>query len=290
MEKLNFTTSKRDKIANILCEKGFSFQSVNKLLRNKDIRIDGVKIKENIAVERDSEITVFYDSSMLKMTEFDRVYEDDNIIIVNKPCGIEIEGENGLARRLSALPVHRLDRNTTGLVVLCKNRESEEAMLKAFAQRTIQKKYLAEVVGESGYKNYHFKAFLTKDASKSLVKISLTRVKNSVPIETIFNTLKSSPSSSLIEASLVTGKTHQIRASLSFLGHPIIGDGKYGRNEDNKKFKSKSQRLHSYYIKFENISPPLDYLNNKSFIRLPAFANVDNLPANVDNCGQNVDN
>lgn len=270
MEKITFKTDKKEKIASILSDRGFSYQNVNKLLRQKDVRVDDIKIKENIIVDKNCEITVFYDSSMLE-EKFDIIFEDNNVIILNKPTGIEIEGENGLAKKLSALAVHRLDRNTTGLVVFAKNKISADSLISAFAGGNVEKKYLAEVIGKTEYKNFLFKAYLVKDSSKSLVKIYTAPVQNSVEIRTIFNTIKSSATSSLVEATLLTGKTHQIRASLAFLGHPIIGDGKYGKNIDNKKFKAKFQRLHSYHIKFVSLKSPLAYLNHRCFECLPNF-------------------
>ena len=114
-------------------------------------------------------------------------------------------------------------------------------------------------------------AYLVKDSDKSLVKIFDKSVKNSVLIKTILKTLKSNPSSSIVECTLVTGKTHQIRAQLAHLGHPIIGDGKYGRNEDNKKFKKSRQQLHSYYLKLNGLEGKLSYLNGQEFINYPAF-------------------
>ena len=271
MEKMTFIVNKTDKIANILCEKGFSYKNVNKLLRQKDVRVDEIKIKENIVVTKGCQIAVFYDKTMLCEKELPIVFQDENICIVNKPSGIEIEGESSLAEKLNMLPVHRLDRNTTGLVIFAKNKLSQDALIKAFAEHKVKKKYIAEVVGKTDYKNFTFKAYLLKDSTNSIVKIYPQFVKGSQEIITIFNTLKSSATSSLVEAELVTGKTHQIRASLAYLGHPIIGDGKYGKNEDNKKFKETKQRLHSYYIKFNDLSSPLEYLSQKEFTCPPSF-------------------
>ena len=96
--------------------------------------------------------------------------------------------------------------------------------------------------------------------------------KGLIEIKTGFKTLKSTPTSSLVECDLLTGKTHQIRAHLAYLGHAIIGDGKYGKNEDNKKFKKKSQQLYCYYIKLNGLKSPLEYLNGREFKKLPSWA------------------
>lgn len=271
MEKLIFKTEKKDKILNILSSKGFSYAYASKLLRNKDVRVEDVKIKDNIIIESGCKITVFYSKEKMFENDIDVVFEDENIIIINKSAGIEIEGENSLTKKLNALAVHRLDRNTTGLVILTKNKISQEILLDAFKNHNVTKKYLAEVAGATSFKNHLMTAYLLKDASKSLVKVFDSPVKNSVQIKTIFNTLKSNPSSSIVECTLITGKTHQIRASLSYLGHPIIGDGKYGKNEINKKFKEKTQKLHCFFIEFNNLNGILKYLNKKSFSALPVW-------------------
>ena len=271
MEKLIFKATKKDKILNILTAQGFSYAYASKLLRNKDVRVEDIKIKENIVVENGDEITVFYEKNAMSFQTIEKVFEDDNILVVNKPAGIEVEGENGLCKMLNALAVHRLDRNTTGLIILAKNKSSQDELTNAIKNHSITKKYLAEVVGSTNFKNYLMKAYLEKDEKLSTVKIFNNPTKKSVEIKTIFNTIKSNPSSSIVECSLITGKTHQIRASLAYLNHAIIGDGKYGKNIDNKKFKEKSQKLHCFYLKFDGLKNSLTYLNGKELTVYPSW-------------------
>lgn len=271
MKKINFIVNKNDKIINILTSKGFSYNNANKILRNKDVKINEKRVKDNTDVYAGDEITIFYNEEMLLGKEIPFIYQDDNIAIVNKPSGIEIEGQDGLGKILNLIPVHRLDRNTTGLIIFAKNEMAERQITDAIKNHKITKKYLAQVVGSTYFKNYLMKAYLQKNSKESFVKIFNNKVKNSLEIQTIFNTIKSSPSSSIVECELITGRTHQIRATLSYLGHPIIGDGKYGKNEDNKKFKQNRQMLHCYYIKLNGFNKNLAYLNNMEFICNPSW-------------------
>lgn len=272
MNKLTFNNEKEDKIINILLKKDFSYNHICKLLRNRDIRVDGVKIANNIDIAKGSEVVVYYEN-LDNAKEIDRVYEDDNIVIINKPQGIEASGASGLAQKLGLIAIHRLDRNTTGLMILAKTEMAAAMLVSAIKSHKIEKIYIAEVVGSLKLKNQTLTAYHVKDSKNSFVKIYSSPIKGSKEIVTKFNTLKSSPSSSTIECALITGRTHQIRAHLSFLGHPIIGDGKYGKNEDNKKFGAKYQHLHCYKLIF-HLSGKLSYLNEKDFVSYPDFYKI----------------
>lgn len=269
MEKDIIKITKNTNVLDALTEYGFSYNYACKMLRNKDVRLFDEKIKENFPLSSGDELTIFFSADSLRQSaKFEIIYQDDFVIIADKDTGIESEE---LAKKLSAFAVHRLDRNTTGLNVFAKNKIAQDSLLDAFKNHKVEKIYLAEVVGKTEFKNFTHKAYLLKDAQKSLVKIFDKKVKGSVEISTIFNTISSNPSSSIVECKLISGKTHQIRASLAYLGHPIIGDGKYGKNEDNKKFKAKYQKLHSNKLSFTNLSSPLQYLNNKSFKSKPKW-------------------
>ena len=272
MEKITFTMDKDMRLVDALTSKGFPFGQANKLVKNKDVRVNGEKVSTNVKVFSGSEITAFYSGEVApNEQQIEAVFEDQNILVVNKPDGIEVEGTAGVAEKLGALAVHRLDRNTTGLLVLAKNPSAQQALLQAFKQKLVEKRYLAEVVGATNFHNQKLSAFLVKNAEESKVKIFSSPVKDSVKISNIFNTIKSSTGASVVEIELLTGKTHQIRAHLAFLGHPIIGDGKYGKNSDNKKFKKRRQQLHCYFVAFSKLPPPLEYLSGKSFTAYPDF-------------------
>lgn len=270
MEKMIFKSPKDGTIEDVLLERGFKHGRILKFLKNKDIRVNGERVTANISLQSGDEVVVYYLPEDLQTLEV--VFEDSNVFIINKPAGIEVEGEKSISEKTKYYAVHRLDRNTTGLLVLAKNKDAKACLDKAFKDRVITKKYLAEVVGLTQYKDFTFNAFLLKDAGTGTVKIFENKVKGSVSISTTFSTLKSGGNSSLIECCLHTGKTHQIRASLSYLGHAIIGDGKYGKNADNKAFNAKTQRLHAYYLKFEKLEQPLAYLSGREFVSYPGWS------------------
>lgn len=269
MKKKSVLVEKERKVLDLLQDFGFSYSDSNKILRNKDIKINGKATKSNDLVVPGDEVVFFYNDEMVSK-RFEIVFESENVLVVFKRQGIETVGEFGLEKFLNAYAVHRLDRNTEGLLVFAKNEESQNKLVDAFKTNKVHKFYVAEVVGELK-ENKLYKAYLTKDKENSYVKVFSSPQKDSVQILTRVNTIKPGTQSSVVEIELLTGKTHQIRAHLAFLGHPIIGDGKYGREKDNKKFKQTKQKLCCYKLVFDNVG--IDELDGKEFVKMPEWQN-----------------
>ncbi len=258
---------------------GLSMNTLYKALRKKDIRVNDVKVSTNITVYAGDNIKIYVPDEQLfsqKNFKIDIVYEDENIVVINKPVEIEVIGENSLTSKLIKYynsknvfikPCHRLDRNTTGLVLFAKNEFSLNILLNKFKNREIEKHYRALVYGIPSKSESILTAYLFKDAKKSFVYISDVPKKGYEKIITSYKVINSNKknNTSILDINLITGKTHQIRAHLAHIGFPIIGDGKYGNGEINKRFKYKYQQLCSYSIKFcfTTNSGILDYLNNK---------------------------
>lgn len=255
---------------------GLTMNTIYKALRKKDIIINNVRITENVSLKENDNITIYItDDFLYKKFDLKVVYDDENIVIINKPIGIEVVSKNNekdLTYYVTTFfpnddisPCHRLDRNTSGLVLFAKNTLALDILLKKFKNLEIEKVYLCTVYGIPSKKHEILEAYLFKDKKKSLVYISNTFKKGYQKIITEY-TIKEknySKNTAILEVNLHTGRTHQIRAHLAHIGFPIIGDGKYGKNEINKKFKRSTQDLCAYKLKFnfQSDSGILNYLN-----------------------------
>lgn len=254
---------------------GLTRNTLYKALRKKDIRVNDIKISADTPVKAGDIITVYITNDLLfKKIKIPKIYEDENILIINKPAGIEVTGDNSVTSILEKeypfiAPCHRLDRNTTGLTLFAKNEAVLQILLSKFKNKEIEKHYLAKVYGIPTKNTETLYAYLFKDNKKSMVYISDAPKKGYVKIETSYTVLEKNAKEnySLLDIELHTGKTHQIRAHLAHIGYPIIGDGKYGINEINKKFGCKTQQLCSYKLafRFKTDAGKLNYLSEKEF-------------------------
>ena len=222
--------------------------------------------------------------------KLDIVYEDENLMLLNKRPGLlchadEHEKVNTLITHIQAYlyqkkewnpkdehsftPAlcNRIDRNTGGIVMAAKNAETLRILNQKIKDREIAKFYLAIIHGKMTPPQGKLEGFLLKDEDKAQVKVFRKPVPGGKSAATLYKTLKINRGLSLVECELLTGRTHQIRAQFAAAGHPLLGDGKYGREKDNKQYGRSFQALYSYKLEFTFPTDAgiLEYLRGKLF-------------------------
>ncbi len=277
MQKLEFVTNKNIKLSKAVIDElpFLSKFQIKKLIEKKDIKVNSTKVKEDLILNIGVKVTVYYNVKESKEW-YNLVYSDNNILIVNKRAGIEVVSENdrdllSILRKeyLYVAPVHRIDRNTEGLVIFSLNKDAEKELLQAFKTRNgIIKKYALLVHGRVDISKIKRTIYLKKVSNLSKVWISEVKTSGYEPAVTEFNIIQYLGDNTLLEAKLITGKTHQIRAHIAYYGYPIVGDNKYGKDEE------KQMCLTANYLSFNfNKNSNLSYLNSKNFEIIPSWLN-----------------
>lgn len=282
--------------------KNFPVSMMYKQIRKKNIKLNGKRCDPQCKVCEGDILSLYVNDEFLKQNEYDVldfkkapkkidvVYEDSNILLVNKQAGLLVhpdedyhfdslisrvqhylydkneydpQKENSFAPAL----VNRIDRNTCGIVIIAKNSEALRMLNDKIKKREISKFYMCVVYGILKIKSATLLAFLEKDEKKKQVRVLSKRGFNSKTIKTKYKVLCEKNGKSLLEVELLTGRTHQIRAHMAYIGHPLVGDGKYGKNHKEESFGYKYQALCSYKISFDFNTDAgiLNYLKGKNF-------------------------
>jgi len=233
-------------------------------LKNREIRVNGTKVSSDVPLRAGDRVQYFLTPAQAEKRAYTVLYEDENVIVLDKESGVQSEAVFcALQRAGETYFIHRLDRNTEGVMIFARNRTAESLLLEAFRNRRVEKRYQALLVGSVGEAHAVKRAYLTKDEKTASVRISTRPLGEEIVTE--YRVLKRMEETTLVEVVLHTGKTHQIRAHFAFLGYPVAGDEKYGNRAFNRAHHMTRQRLlsKSLTLSAEGI---LAYLNEKSFV------------------------
>lgn len=270
---------------------------VQKLIKDELVLVNGEVVKTNYSVADGDEIDVkqldIVDNTNIipQPMDLDIIYEDDNLLVINKPSGLVVHPApghyqdtlvNGLlaySNKLSDINgefrpgiVHRIDKDTSGLLVVCKNNETHEALANQLSDKTLFRQYLAIVHGEIEEDEGEIIAPIGRDP-RDRVKMAVV-AKNSKEAQTNFKVLERYEHYTLVSCNLLTGRTHQIRVHFDFINYPLVGDPLYGIKPT---IDTKGQALHAYklgfihprsgeYMEFE-AKPPQEFVNTLNQIK-----------------------
>lgn len=272
-----------------------------KYIRLKRIKVNGKRAEISTRLQKGDLVEMYINDEFFEAapdnydflrasTKLDIIYEDENIMLLDKKVGLlshpdegeyvdtlitrverylyekgeyDPKAENSFAPALA----NRIDRNTGGIVIAAKNAESLRILNQKIKDRELSKIYLCVAHGYFDKKQATLNAYLKKDEKKNKVQIFDTPQPDAKQIKTRYKVLDEKDNLSLVRVELLTGRTHQIRAHLAHMGHPLLGDGKYGTNKLNKEKGYKKQCLYSYRLQFSFTTDAgiLNYLNGRAF-------------------------
>ena len=282
--------------------KGLPASMMYKLIRTKKIKVNRKRAEQSYILCEGDEIQLFIREEFFESPERDGgalerirpklniLYEDDNILLLNKRPGVLVHedtdgGENTLIMHVKAYlcqkgeydptaeqsfaPAlcNRIDRNTGGIVIAAKNAEALRVMNEKIRENKLSKFYLCLVHGIPKRKQATLHAYLRKNSADNMVEVRERPFAGAKEIITGYRVLETRGENALLEVELVTGRTHQIRAQMAAIGHPLVGDGKYGVNREEKQRGYKYQALYAYRLRFDQTEKEnlLSYLEGRTF-------------------------
>ncbi len=273
-----------------------------KYLRLKRVKRNGKAARGDVRLETGDVLQIYINDEFFERPSkenaflsvfkpvLDILYEDENILLVNKRPGVVVHPDD--RERINTLITHiqaylyqkkewspywensfapalcnRIDRNTGGIVIAAKTAEALRVMNQKIRDRELQKLYLCVVHGTPEPREGQLKGYILKDEDRAQVKVYNKPIPNGRTAITLYRTLAVRNGLSLVECDLITGRTHQIRAQFAAAGHPLLGDGKYGRERDDKMYDRRFQALYSYKLKFQFTTDagPLNGLNGREW-------------------------
>lgn len=238
----------------------------NTLLRDREIKVNGVRVNKDVMLFPGDNVSYYMTKKQLEKPAFYIVYEDENILVADKESGVNSEAVfAALQRERECYFIHRLDRNTKGLLIFALHKLAEEKLLAGFRDRKVEKKYHALCFGNFRQEREVLTAYLKKDAEKAVVKVFDSPKAGAEKIVTEYVVLEKRGALTKVEVILHTGKTHQIRAHLAHIGCPIVGDMKYGIEGKNREKKATRQCLVAKSLQFF-LEDELAYLQGKQFV------------------------
>lgn len=239
-----------------------SLYDIRRQLKAREVKVDGARIDADRPLEVGAVVEIFVPERMvLRRDRAYPVYADDRIVVAYKYADTPVERvAQDLGRTL--IPVHRLDRNTAGLLVLAVDRETEKALTAAIKARAWEKRYYAEVIGcvATGGEGV---VYLKKDATQAVVHIVDRPQDGYIETVTRYRPVLRRPQTTVVDIELVTGRTHQISAYFAHIGHAVVGDNKYGDAAFNRAYGATVPHLTAYRLRFDGLTGALQYLNGK---------------------------